>query len=660
MCYLVSFMNSIILVFLINIFIIAASLGYGLRIFSSGYCVITGLAGYLFILFLMGVGSLFSAGSPLYVAAVLALGVFFFLQKRGGSYKELIDQGRFHWLAMPAGLSVFLIYIAYISGFPAAYNFHDDFQKYFIHPVKFIQDGSIWGSPLSTIGKETFGGQALSQSIFVSFIGVPGMNIFDSVFCRAMISFFIFEFAARHKNPAAGILCGVLAQVIHAQYVNVSSLYSISLLCTAAVIIHHEILTKVREGFSLGFRALGLLLGVVYAAAISLKTSNIALPLFHFPVVVFSIFYSIPRERIISRTSIVKDLLAWSLTSCFSGFIFLLPFIINPMALLLESFSFGEMAFPSIADPQKISLLFSSAETFYGGAPLYFFLLFLLPFTGFFLRAILQGISSELIVGGSAILSLLLILGFFITFVGADLFSFSTALRYSIPYLIGFSPISFLLFFVKKECSYHLNEISIGPSIPVLFALASVLALISLFTPVYFKFVQQYFSCGSSLSFSAFACSDDYRAYNRYVLNGSARARILKLQAKVPPGETILAWTDYSFLLDFSRNRIIEVDTAGLRNPWAIVPETQYFMLSAGGLAHRTKEQFEAGLSDPSKYDRDIWSATLGFINFLENNVKVLGADRDNDLVLYRVSFPEIRKFHQFIPAASRWDSLAE
>ena len=59
---------------------------------------------------------------------------------------------------------------------PEIYNYHDDFQKYFLHPVKMLETGSIFGSKLSAVGNTVLGGQAFFQSFFVSAISLKGIT----------------------------------------------------------------------------------------------------------------------------------------------------------------------------------------------------------------------------------------------------------------------------------------------------------------------------------------------------------------------------------------------------------------------------------------------------------------------------------------------------
>lgn len=56
---------------------------------------------------------------------------------------------------------------------PNIYNFHDDYQKYFAYPVRMVETGTVYGSPLSAMGLQTLGAQAFLDSFAVAFSRSP-------------------------------------------------------------------------------------------------------------------------------------------------------------------------------------------------------------------------------------------------------------------------------------------------------------------------------------------------------------------------------------------------------------------------------------------------------------------------------------------------------
>ena len=70
----------------------------------------------------------------------------------------------------------------------------------------------------------------------------------------------------------------------------------------------------------------------------------------------------------------------------------------------------------------------------------------------------------------------------------------------------------------------------------------------------------------------------DYMEYMGWVLQEPEQETVKALQEKVPAGETILAWINAPFYLDYKRNRIIDIDPAGIGNAWAGVLEARYLI----------------------------------------------------------------------------------
>ena len=65
---------------------------------------------------------------------------------------------------------------------PREFNYQDDLQKYFAHPVRMLETGVLRGSPLSALGSETLGGQAFLHGIVLSVLPIPYINGVDAIF----------------------------------------------------------------------------------------------------------------------------------------------------------------------------------------------------------------------------------------------------------------------------------------------------------------------------------------------------------------------------------------------------------------------------------------------------------------------------------------------
>src|SRR5580704_12490496 len=75
-----------------------------------------------------------------------------------------------------------LVFVAVTQLPPRAYNFHDDYQKYFVHPVRMLETGTVFGSPLNDIGLDTLGGQAFLDGFAVRFFPIRYINGVDAAF----------------------------------------------------------------------------------------------------------------------------------------------------------------------------------------------------------------------------------------------------------------------------------------------------------------------------------------------------------------------------------------------------------------------------------------------------------------------------------------------
>ncbi len=156
-----------------------------------------------------------------------------------------------------------------------------------------------------------------------------------------------------------------------------------------------------------------------------------------------------------------------------------------------------------------------------------------------------------------------------------------------------------------------------------------MLVILSLQPAATFKGWQQAINCGSNLAFSQTACGDTYRQYNKLVLGGFGARQVRSWQATVPTGEPIVAWINYAHHLDFERNPILEVDSAGISNPWAHFPDAKYLMIDSGGYATRKREWLALMVQNDYLYDRGIWTKTLQFMEYLEQSIPL-------DAVLYK------------------------
>ncbi len=143
--------------------------------------------------------------------------------------------------------------------------------------------------------------------------------------------------------------------------------------------------------------------------------------------------------------------------------------------------------------------------------------------------------------------------------------------------------------------------------------LALALASLGAFLPSAYRRAQQAARSGSQLGFSWLAEQPDYLAYNHRVLFGSERQRIAAIQAKVPRGETLIAWINAPFYLDYRRNRIIDAEVGGLSNSWAFVPRARYIIWDYAGYATIDDESLIENTQSVGAMERRVATRGLEF-----------------------------------------------
>lgn len=618
------------------LFFSAGCWGIGSKFLDEKLHAMRILVGMAIFIFVAGVLNLFALAYLPVLVIPLVYGVLITTRSLVRYFRDRhVDRvpRKDYWIIAGFLLLIWALCAVSVS-FPEAYNFHDDYQKYFIQPVKMLATGSFYGSSLSTAGKEILGAQSALQAVFIGLNGISSINAFDAVFCLLLAAFLLMDFGRERRQLLNSSLCAFLLVVIHPQYVNVSSIYSFVCFAIGVVIVHQRMLEGGPTTLTLPY---AMAIGAFYASMIALKTTYVFLPLAHFPFVVIS-FLCVGYR--------FASVLRWSLTASICGFVAILPWSIRTIYLFANAPGSDRLIIPVAPDWGNMLLLFSSDKVVYGGAPLIYLSLLAGGFTLllFGLATLKNRPTASDYSALTALLSALLVLVYFVAFVGNELHTFGTTLRYSAPFLIALIPISLLILGQKPlpESDYPAWT---NRSYRILSILLPI-CLSSLWLPTKFGFLKQSFRCGSALAFSQVACDQHYIDYNRYVLNGAAKGRIKKLQELVPEGATIIAWLNYAHLLDFQRNKIIEVDTAGLSNPWAVMPDASYIMVDINGFATRRKSQLVKMLSRPGLYDVQIWKDTLDFIKYLETKVPVEAVlAKEQDIVVYKIKVAEDRNF---------------
>jgi hypothetical protein len=107
----------------------------------------------------------------------------------------------------------------------SAFNWNDDFERYFSYPVRMLQTGTVGGNPLGYMGVDTLGGQAFLQTFLVRYFPIEYIGSLDTgvalLLCLAL--------AGGAGPNRQGVVLTAAAQLaliaIDPQLVNVSSVF---------------------------------------------------------------------------------------------------------------------------------------------------------------------------------------------------------------------------------------------------------------------------------------------------------------------------------------------------------------------------------------------------------------------------------------------------
>jgi hypothetical protein len=540
--------------------------------------IILGLALWVFI---GGILNVLSLAYPFVLDSILIVGLIIFLLK----IKTLLPEFPREREKQAYALTLFTL-ISVIMGFvittqlpPDAYNFHDDYEKYFAHPHRMLQTGTLFGSPLSAIGLETMGGQAFLHGFILTHFSVEMLNGLDSVFSLFLCLILVGSIGWIHpRSGIISLLSVSLVFLIHPQYVNISALYSASAFIIAIVLYMSQYHQPIVKLYSLPNPS-GIAL--LYASLFAIKMTFIPFATLHFLITILGMI-------IITRN--YRASLEWGFKVSIWGGLFISPWIILHAQNYLKIIGANEKQGLHEVLKENIDLL-STNSLFFGATYSHYTLIavgmFLIGIYMFYQINKNKTFNSQIacitIFSASVSGSLLY---FLFILMGPLQGGYDQGLRYSIPVLIGLTAVilpTFTLYImnedIKKQNQSH-------QTVSIIIALVLMIS----FIPIAKNRVKQAMSSGSILSFSEFASSKEYLKYNNEVLYGDTKNRIKRIQDIIPPNTKVITWISTPFYLDYARNIIIDIDTAGLQSPWATVTNANYVMWEYDGYATRTRK----------------------------------------------------------------------
>jgi hypothetical protein len=533
----------------------------------GGTWPVTSALGLGTLLFLGGLLNLFRLAYPAALAFLVVAGL-------GLAVAGLWRHGAWRNLPSPPARAWGLLVLA-VTGLacatqlePRHYNTSDDYGNFFPHVMRMLETGTLYGSPLNALGAEVFGGQAFLQGFVAGFFPFSFLNAFDAVFCFFLTLAVAGSVAFERKQLWPGAMTAALAiAIIDPEYVNVSSLYSTAALMAALAVLSAD---PRERGDGTGWHS-ALAPALLYAGLIALKHTGLVFAGLHWAAMAAAIW----RMTGSRRNGLLHGLRTASLAALFLAPWLLLyaPYywiaIMHPLAdtgIHVPDATFGQKM-------EGLLSLLSPAERPYGGSLLAYSAIA----TGLILCSLaaikrnsgdLQERLSQAGLAATAIAAAMTYLSWVIY--GPRLQELDATLRYAIPFLIGGCAAALPLWLRQGEKR---------GSVACLLVAALLLAGFATSARHRWDMLARN---GTQLAFLRHwddgKISSDYR-YQQWALNGDAQRMVRNIQQAVPQGETILAWSGLSFLLDFGRNKVIDMNVAGMGQPWGHIPAAHYAFL---------------------------------------------------------------------------------
>jgi hypothetical protein len=452
---------------------------------------------------------------------------------------------------------------------PRVFNWHDDLQKYFAHPVRMLETGTLYGSPLSAIGAETLGGMAFVHASILLWLPIEAMNGADAVLGQLLCLIPLFALGLRRGTPwalAAAAMASVA--IIDPYYVNVSALF-----LGSALIMGAAMLTSDEAGIEASPAALGL----IYACLVALKPTFLLFAAPHFVLVACTGLLGPDGTR--GALKWAMRTAGWS--ACFlSPWVVLhLPHYLAPAALhvreklgvlhnQVQLLGLGPMGMGLTGLRAYTVLVLATgilAGVCLGGA--------LRERTG---RATLLGVAAAAAVAVAAYPVMLFGFPRLLGYADAD----PEAVRYFIPLAIAVFPIALCV--APQALGNAIPGLSPGARGGLCLSLG--LASLVLFSGTAAERFRNARNFGTFMPFQV-AYQPALAEEMKYALSRAKLGDVREKQRMIPAGASLIAWINTPYFLDYSRNTIFDAEVAGTSNPWAVPPHSDYILWEYRGSA---------------------------------------------------------------------------
>jgi len=542
-----------------------------------------GMAGWIF---LGGILNLLGLAYPLALDSIVLFGLAYsaltFLRSWRlqvfSDYRNLYFSKDYLLRFLPAAIVILIafIFVAHTISSPKAFNFHDDLEKYLSHPIRMLATGSLAGSAFNALGSETLGGQAFLHGFAAAHWPLGYVNTIDSVFAFVLCLMMLLSVALRTRLPFWFIPLVVTVPIfINPQYVNISSIYT-AIVLILLLFLGLWVQVKEQNG-TITTWPCAAWLGLVYAALVALKTVYLLFVVVHFTILfVGLICLSYSWKNVLLWTTkvtacVIVFISPWVLLY-YSNWIAFLANIIAPHTYVLDS---GYYRYT-----QKAINLFSLDPLFYDFSSTfahYTLTMILVALCSIFL--FVYKLPNELkykmqtLTEFAACVTAPILYFTSIVIIAPRLLGPDEGLRYLCPVIIAAVPSTLIIASTRVSAAIQGNNIKNQlQKYPVVIFVIFAMGVIGCFSSSLAERAKQAIHYGSLLSFPKRARNPEYIAYNRYAFSSDAKKEVQTAQQMVPEGALLIAWTPLAFHLDYNRNRIVDIDPAGLANPWLDFP----------------------------------------------------------------------------------------
>ena len=488
---------------------------------------------------------------------------------------------------------------------PRVFNWRDDLQKYFAHPVRMLETGSLFGSPLSAIGSETLGGLAFVQASVILWLPLQAINGADAILGLLLCLVPLFAFGARNRAiRGAAAVAIVSVVIIDPYYVNISALFLGSALIMAAVIMTADVGDGAASPASLG---------LIYAALAALKPTFLLFAAPHLFCIAFAIAVGTGR--------LVKGL-TWGAKAAGWSALFLSPWIFLHLPHYLAP---AVPQGPQLVGPfhNRISLLgLGPMPMGLTGLRAYTVLAASLGALGLVCAGIgtgrgprrprYLGVAAAAVLTVAAYPVMIFLFPRIVGYADAD----SEAVRYFIPLAIAVFPVALCTAALSLEqgsrsMSAH-TRLGIGLSL-------GLIALVSFSGTA----AERYRDASAFGTFMPFPVAHQKGLADemKYALSRSKQSDVASVQKMTPAGSTLIAWINTPYFLDYSRNTIYDAEVAGISNRWATPPPSDYILWEYRGSAspqERTRKLVETlpamnrqRAGPLIEFDRTLWGRVM-------------------------------------------------